>query len=233
MEEDDESREIYYRRFDEDYVPGEEVRRREEEAARMEDGDERGAKEGDEDREVRISETDDFDGDEEDEDEEEGDEFEERDEDGAGVEEVERVLYRGHPAWLSYWKSLLFSVLVLVAGMVMWEVSGWVLFGGLVVTLAAYGYAMMERSMREYLVTPKRVEVVHGLISKSSEEVRVCDIRAINVRKTGLKGLLGIGSVEFASAGSDGGDVVFEDVMGAHRLKERVRQLQDQRDAGP
>ncbi|MEM8955687.1 MAG: hypothetical protein AAGD22_16150, partial [Verrucomicrobiota bacterium] len=64
-------------------------------------------------------------------------------------------------------------------------------------------------------------------ISKSSEEVRVCDIRAINVRKAGVKGLLGVGSVEFASAGSDGSDVVFEDVMGAHRLKENVRRLQD------
>jgi membrane protein YdbS with pleckstrin-like domain len=215
MEEEDESREIYYRRFDDDYVPGEAGRRVEEAGV-----------EEDEDCEVRISETDDFDGlDDEGEAEEEAREEAEEEEEG--------VLYRGHPAWLSYWKSLLLSAGLMVAGVVMWETSGWILFGGLVVTLMAYSYVVMERSMREYVVTQKRVEVIHGLIAKSSEEVRVVDIRAINVRKEGLKGLIGIGSVEFASAGSDGSDVVFEDVMGAHRLKGRVRRLQDQRDAGP
>jgi hypothetical protein len=209
--EADESREIYYRRFAEDYTPGEELRRREAEEAEEAGGEEDEI--ADEDRVVRISETDEFDG---------------PDEDESGRREgVERVLYRGHPAWISFWKSLVLSVVMLVGGILTWEISGWILFGGLVVTLFAYGYIVMERSMREYVVTPKRVEVIHGLISKSSEEVRVCDIRAINVRKEGMKGLLGIGSVEFASAGSDGGDVIFENVMGAHRLKERVRALQD------
>ncbi|MEM7144118.1 MAG: PH domain-containing protein, partial [Verrucomicrobiota bacterium] len=182
---------------------------------------------------VRVSETDDFAGGGE---EEEGGVDEAAGEPEVIIDEVdgagERVLYRGHPAWVSFWRGLLVSGVLLVAGLVGWDFSGWLLFGGLVVALLVYGHMVFMRSMREYLVTERRVEVIHGLISKSSEEVRVCDIRAINVRKEGVKGLIGVGSVEFASAGSDGSDVVFEDVMGAHRLKENVRRLQDKAAAG-
>ncbi|MEM9480910.1 MAG: hypothetical protein AAGA58_14745, partial [Verrucomicrobiota bacterium] len=146
MESDEEeARDVYYRRFDEDYVPGQE-------------GEDAGR--DDEEPVVRVSETDDFD--EADEDEalldegvaaedegKRGDEMGERD--GAG----ERVLYRGHPAWLSFWRGLLVSVVLLMAGVLGWGVSGWILFGGLVVALMVYGNVVFLRSMREYLVTER------------------------------------------------------------------------------
>ncbi|CAN5196335.1 hypothetical protein BH23VER1_BH23VER1_09590 [soil metagenome] len=57
--------------------------------------------------------------------------------------------------------------------------------------------------------------------------MRICDIRAINVRQRGLLGLLGVGTVEFASAGSDAIEVAFSNVRRPHRIKALVRQLQD------
>ena len=51
------------------------------------------------------------------------------------------------------------------------------------------------------MVTPKRVELVWGLLTKSSNEVRIEDIRTINVRRKGFSGLLGIGTIEFSSTG--------------------------------
>ena len=79
--------------------------------------------------------------------------------------------------------------------------ESWALFMGLVLVAGVYGYVCVVRSMALYLVTSRRVEIIHGLITKSSNEVRVKDIRTINVKKSGFKGLLGVGDVEFSSAG--------------------------------
>jgi hypothetical protein len=136
-------------------------------------------------------------------------------------------LYAGHPALLSFPKSLLLSAVAIGQGIVLWNSNGWFLFGGLLVALTAFGYILVERSMREYIITPKRVEIIHGFLAKNSQEVRIDDIRAINVKKPGLLGLLGIGDVEFASAGSDTVEVVFAKAARPEAIKGLVRRLQD------
>ena len=115
-------------------------------------------------------------------------------------------------------------------GFVYWTVEGnlWALFGGLVLVAVIYGYVCVVRSMSLYLVTPRRVEIIYGLITKSSNEVRVKDIRTINVKRSGFKGLLGVGDVEFSSAGGDGAEVVFRDVWAAQSVKALVREIQDE-----
>ncbi len=73
----------------------------------------------------------------------------------------------------------------------------------------------LHRYASLYLITDRRVELVNGLIAKSSREIRIQDIRAINVSRQGILGLFGIGTVEFASAGSDGVEVAFDKVWNA------------------
>jgi len=75
-------------------------------------------------------------------------------------------------------------------------------------------------------VTNKRVSVEYGIISRVSNEVRIPDIRSINLRKTGLTGLLGIGRVEFSSAATDDTDVVFWNIPDAEKVRDLVRSLQ-------
>lgn len=156
--------------------------------------------------------------------------------DGIGEEEEEEFeeslepgveLYRGRPSWVNYWKSLFLGTVVVAGGIVLWERNGWILFGALLLALAIYSYICLLRSMRLYVVTPRRVEVIYGLITKNSHEVRVQDIRAINVKKSGFKGLMGVGTVEFDSAGGEGAEVSFSDVWSAQRVKALVRELQD------
>lgn len=136
-------------------------------------------------------------------------------------------LYVGHPSLFSFPKSLSLAIAGLGLGLVLWDRNGWFLFGGLVLALLVFAYILFERSMRKYLITPKRVEIVHGFIAKNSNEVRIDDIRAINVKKPGFIGLLGIGSVEFASAGGDDIEVIFTQVSRPDAIKDLVRRLQD------
>ena len=143
------------------------------------------------------------------------------------IDDPSTRLYAGHPALLSFPKSLLLAALAIGQGIVLWDSNGWFLFGGLLVALTAFGYILFERSMREYIITPKRVEIIHGFLAKNSHEVRIDDIRAINVKKPGLLGLLGVGDVEFASAGGDDVEVVFSQAARPEAIKGLVRRLQD------
>ncbi len=139
------------------------------------------------------------------------------------------VYYVGRRTWLNFWKSLSVAGIGLGGGFVYWSLKGdlFALFGGLVLAAVIYGYVCAVRSMALYLVTPRRIEIIYGLFTKSSNEVRVKDIRTINVRRRGFKGLLGVGDVEFSSAGGDGSEVVFRDVWAAQSVKALVRELQD------
>lgn len=84
----------------------------------------------------------------------------------------------------------------------------------------------LDRSNRKYTVTNRRVSVEFGIVSKKSNEVRIQDIRSINLTTKGLLGLLGIGRVEFASAAADDAEVIFWNVPGAAKIRDMVRSLQ-------
>ncbi len=197
--------------------------------------------EGDEDEDFEPEEED-----EEDDDWTE-DDFEEPEEEEAALEPVAPVrrhprpagpprnpnliLYAGHPSVLSFPKALAFIVLAIAGAVYGHRFSQWWLFAGLVVALFGVSWILLQRSMRLYLITPRRVELVRGLIAKSSNEVRIEDIRTINVHTPGLRGLFGVGTVEFASSGGSAVEVAFADVYAAHRIKGLVRRIQDARDA--
>ena len=142
------------------------------------------------------------------------------------------ILYAGHPSVLSFPFALFVIAGSLAGGYWLHERSAWWIFAGMLGALFGISWILFQRSLRLYLITPKRIEVVMGFIAKSSNEVRIEDVRAINVHTPGLTGLLGVGTVEFASAGGNPIDVAFKNVYAAHRIKGLVRRLQDARDAG-
>jgi membrane protein YdbS with pleckstrin-like domain len=169
--------------------------------------------------------------DEEADDDEEGEE-EEEEEGYLYTSSGERILYHGNPSWLSYSKALFLAVLLAVSGALA------VPFG---LRYAALGFLCsssvvlavgIARFSRDYFVTEDRVEVLWGLIGRSSKEVRIRDIRSIDVREGWITGLLGLGSVDFSSSANAGIEVAFDHVRKAHRIKELVRRLQRLNDGG-
>jgi len=167
------------------------------------------------------------------EDEGEWEEADEDDDEDEGVDGIfdytasgERILFHGHASWLCYWKGLLLAVGLAVGGALLvpqglkYAALGWVCASA---TFFAVGLA---RYSRDYLVTDERVELMWGVIGRSSKEVRIRDIRSIDVRENLITGLLGLGSVDFSSSANSGVEVVFAYVRKAHKVKEIVRELQ-------
>lgn len=164
---------------------------------------------------------------EEDSDEEEGEGEEDVDEDGyLYTSSGERILYHGHPSWLSYSKALFLAVLLAVSGALAapfglrYAALGFLCSSSVVLCVG------IARFSRDFFVTEDRVEVMWGLIGRSSKEVRIRDIRSIDVRESWVTGLLGLGSVDFSSSANAGIEVAFDHVRKAHHIKELVRRLQ-------
>jgi hypothetical protein len=138
----------------------------------------------------------------------------------------EKLVLRRHPSWLCYWKPLLLALALTIAAPLAAPVDILLAAAGFGCAALIFIITVLARASREYLVSDERVEVIWGIVSRSSKEVRIRDIRAIDVTETLVSGMLGIGTVDFSSAGNSGVEVAFRFVRGPHRIKELVRRLQ-------
>ena len=138
----------------------------------------------------------------------------------------EVILHHAHPSWLGYTKALVLCLLLTIAGGLLFVIQfeyAIIAFLCASSTLIAVGIA---RYSHDYIVTRERVELIWGIIGRSSKEARICDIRSIDVYESGLKGMLGLGTIDFSTAANAGIEVQFKDLRRAHVVKDLVRKLQ-------
>jgi membrane protein YdbS with pleckstrin-like domain len=147
---------------------------------------------------------------------------------------AEQTLWSGTVSQLHYAGKWLFVALLLIAicgsfwinqpdyAVMLWAARAALL----VLALLLIGWIQLDRARRRYAVTNRRVSAEFGIISRTSNEVRIQDIRSINLRQTGVMGLLGIGRVEFSSAATDDADVIFWNIPEAQKVRDLVRSLQ-------
>ena len=136
------------------------------------------------------------------------------------------VLYGGHPSMLSQPLPFLGLLGGIVAAIWLYPLDLKFTLGASAVAIFSLASLSLTRCTNEYFVTGRRIEIVKGLIARSSNEGRISDVRAINVTCSGLIGAMGIGTVDFFTAG-DEPEVTFRKVWAAKKVKALVRQLQD------
>ena len=137
-------------------------------------------------------------------------------------------LYEGHPSLLVY-SGRLFWVAVFAAAAIWLERLGDFYMGAAaLVSGLLLVTVLLHRGSCQYLITPLRIEASHGFFMAHSRELALADIRSIEIRRSGLTGLFNIGTIEFASSGSDRIEIVFHKVSRPARIKRLVHDLQDQ-----
>jgi len=167
----------------------------------------------------------------------------------ATVAVAEENLWTGRPSYWNYWQPYTLALALVAAGLGMPYIMPYVaqkrwLAGYLewsdmqpwvpLITAAAIGlgiaiilYAFMARMRRLYTVTSKRMIMKWGFFAVSTEEIRIQDIKSINVSKTGLSGIfLDVGTVEFSSAATDMAAVTFWQISSPFNVRDLVRKLQ-------
>jgi hypothetical protein len=143
--------------------------------------------------------------------------------------ESEELLYMGHPSWLSFPKALLIVAVCISSAVYFYQHNvgfEWITLPGSIAGLVLL-FIALERTTTTYFVTTKRVEMEFGILGRNTKEVRICDIRAIDVVQHGFGAIVGLGTVRFDSSASAGPEVCFKNVRKPHDLKQLVRELQE------
>ncbi|HEX4330068.1 MAG TPA: PH domain-containing protein [Burkholderiales bacterium] len=112
-----------------------------------------------------------------------------------------------------------------------WHYFWWWLLG--ILLLAAYGAGLLviagifiARARHTYMITQRMIMMETGLVAKSSIELRIQDIRSINLIKHGLAGFIGVGDLELSSAATDRAEITFRAIPHASAVRDIVRQQQ-------
>ena len=138
----------------------------------------------------------------------------------------EPCIFHGHPSWLAYVNWLLLSMLLMALGLAAFPADWRWLAAGAVASSFTLCGVIIARQHHDYIITAERIEQEWGIIGRSSREVRIQDVRSMDVDSSGMLGLLGIGTLNLSSAGSDEVEVQFKNVRGAHKVKELIRKMQ-------
>ncbi len=114
----------------------------------------------------------------------------------------------------------------------LWHFSAQIFLGVVLTPLYGLGLVFLFNAFERwfsvrYRITSTKVFVSKGLVVQSSRELRIADIRSVNILRQGLGGLLGLGTVEFSSAASDAASVFFIGIRSSEQIANIVRAIQD------
>jgi uncharacterized membrane protein YdbT with pleckstrin-like domain len=150
----------------------------------------------------------------------------------------EEVFFHGHPSWRAlfgfYVKGVVFAVIAGVIAGVVTRLSshsvsaGWVATVVLVVFVVVLLVGTLRRIRTTYTITNRRLTIDTGLVSRELHETRLERVQNVNSRQSMFQRLLGVGAVDFDTAGSAEYDFTFRGVAHPHAIVRTVnRALQE------
>ena len=138
------------------------------------------------------------------------------------MEQEEHVLFDGHPSWRA---MLDFHVKGTVAAVIAGAIAGlataianghvqdgWVVAAVVGVLAAVLLAGAIRRARTAYTITNERLMIRHGLVARSHQETRIERVQNVASRQSMLERLLGVGTVEFDTAGEAEYDFSFQGV---------------------
>lgn len=143
--------------------------------------------------------------------------------------------YIARPAWLNQWWQIGILFLMPVV-FVLAYLKGHQYFSSenlrvvYVAIVAVFVYliavVIYRRYSWAYTIDGDTIESREGLIARKVKSIRVRDLRNINVNQSLWQRLMGVGDVEFSSAGGSGIEVVFCGVDKPLQVKQLVQRVQ-------
>jgi uncharacterized membrane protein YdbT with pleckstrin-like domain len=145
----------------------------------------------------------------------------------------EVVVFEGHPSWRAilgfYFTGLIGAAVVgavvaLAVGAPLGAAVGVALFALVIVV------GLIRRWATDYMVSNQRLYIRHGILSKHIQQTRVDRIQNVNTDQSLGQRILGVGTVDFDTAGTDDSDFKFVGIAGPARVARAVdHALRDQR----
>lgn len=83
--------------------------------------------------------------------------------------------------------------------------------------------ALLVRYTNRYFIGPKGVETRLGLISITETRIEYIHIRGVILKQSIIERLLGYGSIEVATSGTDGSEIKFTDIASPSAIKDMLK----------
>jgi uncharacterized membrane protein YdbT with pleckstrin-like domain len=149
--------------------------------------------------------------------------------------EQETVNYIARPAWLNQWWQIgimflmpVVFILAYVKGSQYFSPENLRVLYVMIAAVFVYLIAVVifRRYSWAYTINGETIESREGLIARKVKSIRVRDLRNINVNQTLLQRIMGVGDVEFSSAGGSGIEVTFRGVDNPLQIKQMAQRMQ-------
>ncbi len=144
----------------------------------------------------------------------------------------EQVIFEGHPSWRAilgfYLKGLLVAVgvgLIVALGTRLAgdDVEGGLVFGVVLVVLTlTVLIGFLKRISTTYTISDRRLHIKRGIISREVQETRLERVQNVNYNQTLFQRLVGVGDVDFDTAGSGDYDFSFDGVADPEEVVHKV-----------
>jgi uncharacterized membrane protein YdbT with pleckstrin-like domain len=138
----------------------------------------------------------------------------------------ESELYAGRPSWRAlmsfYLGGIGLAVLVLVIlGLLVGE---WALAAAIAAALAVLTLLIgwFRRVSTKYLITTQRLRISRGIVRRHVQETRLERVQNVNYQQGVLDRVLGVGTVDFDTAGTDDAEFRFDWVNGPEKVVRAV-----------
>jgi uncharacterized membrane protein YdbT with pleckstrin-like domain len=126
----------------------------------------------------------------------------------------ERELYAGRPSWRALMSFYVIGIGVAVLVLVIlglladsWDTA--IVIAAVIAGLTlVIGY--LRRVSTKYLITTQRLRISRGIVSKKVQETRLERVQNVNYQQGVIDRLLGVGTVDFDTAGTDDSEFRFE-----------------------
>ncbi|MGO9956343.1 MAG: PH domain-containing protein [Solirubrobacteraceae bacterium] len=155
----------------------------------------------------------------------------------------EVVFFHGHPSWLSmagfYVTGMLASLLAgVVAGVIGAAADhhvhpGWVIAAVVVVFALTIALGHLERIRTTYSITNRRLTIERGLLARDLHQTRLERIQNVNARQSVPERMLGVGTVDFDTAGEAQFDFSFRGVRDPRGIVRTVDRALHELRGGP
>src|SRR4051812_38387277 len=148
----------------------------------------------------------------------------------------EVVVFEGHPSWRAVLSFYIAGLIAAVAiGIVVALVASTALgiVAGVVVMALDIVAGLIKRTATDYMITNQRLYIRRGILSKNVQQTRIDRVQNVNTEQRFRDRLLGVGTVDFDTAGTDDSDFRFIGISSPGRIAAAVDHAQREARTAP
>ena len=138
----------------------------------------------------------------------------------------ERELYEGRPSWRALMSFYVLGIGIAVGVLVILGLLADNLGTAVVIAAVIAGLTILigwlRRVSTKYLITTQRLRISRGILRKKVQETRLERVQNVNYEQGVIDRMLGVGTVDFDTAGSDDAEFKFMWVNGPEQVVRAV-----------